>query len=102
MLVVVDTDNLLTPAMLAHYERRACRTYVRRTLTALGIAIPEPLKIRPLGISQAESRRKAGIIPPPKIRGPRGRPRGAQPSRMTLWRDRKKAEVLAAAANACL
>ena len=97
MLVTVDTDNLLTPTMLAHYDKSVCRSYVRMALEALGIDIPEPLQMRPVGITQAEARRKAGILPPPKVRGPRGRPRGANPSRMTLWRDRQRAGAAVAA-----
>jgi|EndMetStandDraft_4_1072995.scaffolds.fasta_scaffold430496_2 hypothetical protein len=79
MIVSVDTDNLLTPTMLAQYGAYSkYRTGIRAALEALGIDLPEPFK---------------------RLREGGRRPRMDPPSKTTMWRDRKKAEAAAQASR---
>ena len=71
MIVTVDTAKLVTPELLARYAKGRDYPYcqgMRQVMDLLGIELPEPLQRRN-----------------------RGCKRNADPSRMTLWRDKQKA-----------
>jgi hypothetical protein len=69
MIVTVNTAALASEPMLAHYQgHRPYLTGMRLVLEALGIELPAPL-----------------------ARKSPGRKRSADPARVTLWRDRRRA-----------
>ena len=79
MIVTVDTAKLATPELLARYTDRRNWPYfkgMRFALELLGIDPPGALKRKPTV----------------------GCHRSANPSRMTLWRDKQKAKLAIEAA----
>jgi hypothetical protein len=73
MIFTVNAANLSQPQIVDQYASKSkhFRTGMRFALEALGIDLPAPLQ-----------------------RKPGGRPRGsANPSRMTLWREQKRAQT---------
>ena len=73
MIVAVDTAKLATPELMARYTDKRTSPYFKGMRFAL-----ELLGIDPPG----DLRRKSTV----------GVPRSANPSRMTLWRDKQKAK----------
>ena len=75
MIVTVDTAKLTTPELIARYTRGRDHPHcqgMRHVMDLLGIDLPEPLQRRPSGCK-----------------------RSANPSRMTLSRDKQKAKQAA-------